>query len=323
MIGIPWIEKYRPKSMNDMVHHSDIILILKNFIKSNDSLPHLFLYGSPGTGKTSMILNCARELYGEYSTYMVLHLNASDERGVETVRKQIVQFSSTESLYYTKLKKLVILDEADCMTEDAQIALKDVLVKYNDNVRFCFIGNYQYALIPTLKSRLVKLIFTPIPFEEGKKVINKIASEENFSLSDEACKNIYEHCAGDLRKCINLLQTISLKSKNITIKDLEAVLLCDKNDRYTYYVKLLKERDNVFDVIDIITSDLQESNVHFVSFLESFSEFLVARLESESLYTFLDDCAVIIINSCHLTEYQIQMQSFIILCHKFRDNIII
>ena len=208
--NIPWVEKYRPKCLTDVVHHKDVIQLLRTFIRSKE-MPHLFFYGPPGTGKTSTILSCANEIYGKNSSTMVMHLNASDERGVEVVRKQIIQFSSTSVMFHktTHLNKLVILDEADSMSSCAQQALRDIMVIYD--TLFCFIGNYQYAFQPQLQSRVIKLLFTPIPEESAIELGKQILQKENFESSEEDIHVIYTVSKGDMRQFINLLQVVSMR----------------------------------------------------------------------------------------------------------------
>ncbi|EWM24137.1 replication factor c subunit 5, partial [Nannochloropsis gaditana] len=132
--SMPWVEKYRPTSLQDLVAHEEIISILTRLIEKNQ-LPHLLFYGPPGTGKTSTILACAKQMYGA-SKYgaMTLELNASDERGIDVVRQQIKEFAATKRLFSNGVK-LVILDEADHLTNDAQFALRRVIEKYTKNTR--------------------------------------------------------------------------------------------------------------------------------------------------------------------------------------------
>ncbi|KYB25741.1 Replication factor C subunit 2-like Protein [Tribolium castaneum] len=122
-VNLPWVEKYRPSSLDDLVSHDDIIKTIGKFIRE-DQVPHLLFYGPPGTGKTSTILACARQLYtpAQFSS-MVLELNASDDRGIGIVRGQILTFASTRTIFKSGFK-LIILDEADAMTMDAQNALR-------------------------------------------------------------------------------------------------------------------------------------------------------------------------------------------------------
>ena len=148
---LPWVEKYRPKDLNELIAHEEIISVLNKLIESN-KLPHLLFHGPPGTGKTSTIKACAKKMFGEHISSMVLELNASDDRGIDVVREQIKEFAGTKKLFSTGVK-LVILDEADAMTQDAQAALRRVIEKYTSNTRFCLICNYVNKIMPALQSR--------------------------------------------------------------------------------------------------------------------------------------------------------------------------
>src|SRR5579872_1850707 len=138
-ICLPWIEKFRPNTLDDIISHENIVIALKKFIK-NKQLPHLLFCGSPGTGKTSCIMACVKELYGkEKMKTMVLEINASEERGIDVVRTKIKDFIVTKGMFLEPddvLFKMVILDEADAMTSDAQAMLRSVIEKYTENVRF-------------------------------------------------------------------------------------------------------------------------------------------------------------------------------------------
>ena len=150
--NLTWVEKYRPGALQELISHEDIIGTIRKFLHE-DKLPHLLFYGPPGTGKTSTILACAKEIYSprEFNS-MVLELNASDDRGISVVRGQILNFASTRTIFNSGFK-LVILDEADSMTNDAQNALRRIIEKFTDNVRFCLICNYLSKIIPALQSR--------------------------------------------------------------------------------------------------------------------------------------------------------------------------
>ncbi|GMI10300.1 hypothetical protein TrRE_jg11793 [Triparma retinervis] len=154
-VALPWVEKYRPSSLTDLVAHEEIISVLTKLIES-DKLPHLLLYGPPGTGKTSTIIAMAKKMYGEKKYKgMVLELNASDERGIDVVRNQIREFAGTRQLFSSGTK-LILLDECDAMTSDAQFALRRIIEKYSTSTRFCLICNYVSKIIPALQSRCTR-----------------------------------------------------------------------------------------------------------------------------------------------------------------------
>ncbi|KAK6246237.1 hypothetical protein SCA6_009327 [Theobroma cacao] len=159
----PWVEKYRPQSLADVAAHRDIVDTIDR-LTSENRLPHLLLYGPPGTGKTSTILAVARKLYGAHYHNMILELNASDERGIDVVRQQIQDFASTQSFSFGAKSsvKLILLDEADAMTKDAQFALRRVIEKYTKNTRFALICNHVNKIIPALQSRCTRFRFAPL-----------------------------------------------------------------------------------------------------------------------------------------------------------------
>lgn len=175
--NLPWVEKYRPQALNDLISHQDILSTIQKFI-SEDRLPHLLLYGPPGTGKTSTILACAKQLYKdkEFGS-MVLELNASDDRGIDIVRGPILSFASTRTIF-KKGFKLVILDEADAMTQDAQNALRRVIEKFTENTRFCLICNYLSKIIPALQSRCTRFRFGPLTPELMVPRLEHVVEEE-------------------------------------------------------------------------------------------------------------------------------------------------
>merc|ERR1719454_2705124 len=156
---LPWVEKYRPSSLQELVAHEDIVRMIERMMNKG-MLPHMLLHGPPGTGKTSTITALARALYKEKFKAMTLELNASDARGIDVVREQIKTFVSVKQLFSTSNQpKLVILDEADNMTSAAQFALRRMIEQYAPNARFILICNYSSKIIPALQSRCTKLRF--------------------------------------------------------------------------------------------------------------------------------------------------------------------
>ena len=212
--SLPWVEKYRPKDMADLVSHEEIISTVTKLIDAGQ-LPHLLLYGPPGTGKTSTILACAHRMYGKNFLSMVLELNASDDRGIDVVREQIKEFASTRQMF-TSMPKLVLLDEADNMTNAAQFALRRVIEKYTRNARFCLICNYASKIIPALQSRCTRFRFAPLAPEQALDRVRIVAEAEAVNATPDgldACITLGE---GDMRKCLNILQSTHMAFDAVT-----------------------------------------------------------------------------------------------------------
>ena len=209
MVSLPWVEKYRPKCLDELISQDSIVDTIQRFMK-NDQLPHLLFYGPPGTGKTSTILACAKQMYTPVEfNGMVLELNASDDRGIGVIRDQIMSFASTKTIF-KKGFKLIILDEADAMTNDAQNALRRVLEKFTENVRFCIICNYLSKIIPAIQSRCTRFRFGPLQDEKMKNRLDYIIKAENVDITDDGLKALVRLAGGDMRKSLNIMQSTHL-----------------------------------------------------------------------------------------------------------------
>ena len=216
--NLPWVEKYRPAALQELISHEDIIKTIRRFI-SEEKLPHLLFYGPPGTGKTSTILACAKELYSakEFNS-MVLELNASDDRGINVVRGQILNFASTRTIFNSGFK-LVILDEADAMTQDAQNALRRIIEKFTDNVRFCLICNYLSKIIPALQSRCTRFRFGPLDPEQIMPRLVHVCEEESVEVTEDGKEALMRLSQGDMRKVLNILQSCAMAFDNKVNED--------------------------------------------------------------------------------------------------------
>lgn len=213
---IPWVEKYRPNNLDDIISQKHIVHTISSFLQKYKSLPHMIFYGPSGTGKTSTIIACINKLFGN-KRFDYLTLNASDERGVDTVRNRIKKFAETQKLFDNSNEhhKIVILDEADSMTEEAQFSLRQLLVNYTNTVRFCIICNYIHKIIPEIQSRCCNFRFIPIQNDYIKKHLINICKLEDIDYSENGLQNIIDMSNGDLRKIINILQTVYLIDKKI------------------------------------------------------------------------------------------------------------
>jgi len=202
---LPWVEKYRPSTIDEIMSHEHILNTIEHLIQAGQ-LPHLLFYGPPGTGKTTTALAVARQMSGKAWKSMTLELNASDERGIGVVRDRIKTFASTQQMF-SKGLKLVVLDEADSMTNDAQFAMRRIMEAYTKNTRFILICNYVNKIIPAIQSRCTRFRFSPLENIAIENRMRQIAEFENVNLQEEAVQTIIDLSTGDMRKCLNILQS--------------------------------------------------------------------------------------------------------------------
>ncbi|POS71805.1 replication factor C [Diaporthe helianthi] len=236
--SLPWVEKYRPATLADVSGHQDILATINKFVDSN-RLPHLLLYGPPGTGKTSTILALARRIYGvDNMRQMVLELNASDDRGIDVVREQIKTFASTKQIFTLggpgrggsgslASYKLIILDEADAMTNTAQMALRRIMEKYTANTRFCIIANYSHKLSPALLSRCTRFRFSPLKEADIRVLVDKVIEEEHVKIDSDATDALMRLSRGDMRRALNVLQACHASSTPLQPRDAPKIAEAD------------------------------------------------------------------------------------------------
>ena len=208
MNNIPWVEKYRPKSFEKIVLTPYNKAILSNILKKN-YFPNLLFYGPPGTGKTTTIINLISEyqnMYNQKHKELIIHLNASDDRGIDIIRNQINQFVNSKNLF-GKGVKFVILDEVDYMTKNAQQALKFLIQECSNNIRFCLICNYISKIDYSLQNEFVKLCFNKLPQCDILNFIKIIVEQEKINVSLNTLKIIQKTYNSDIRSMINYIQS--------------------------------------------------------------------------------------------------------------------
>ena len=205
----PWVEKYRPAHFDDIVLDDINKKILLSIIENN-YFPNLLLYGPPGTGKTTTIINLVnayQEKYHQKNKGLMIHLNASDERGIDIIRNQINGFVTSRSMFGEGMK-FVILDEVDYMTKNAQTALRYLLNNYNNivNVRFCLICNYISRIDEALQTEFVRMRFNQLPESKILCFLKKINIAENLNVDEDILVSIQRHFNSDIRSMINYMQ---------------------------------------------------------------------------------------------------------------------
>jgi len=200
-----WVEKYRPQALSEIVNQAEIIGSLESLIKDPTDMPHLLFSGSAGVGKTTTALCISRQILGEYSRDYTLELNASDERGIGMVREKVKKFSRYAGMADVPFK-IIILDEADEMTSDAQTALRRIIEDTARYCRFILIANNISKIIDPIQSRCATFKFTSIPQEDVIAHLEAIAKKEKVKIDKGGLKAIYDYSEGDLRHAINLLQ---------------------------------------------------------------------------------------------------------------------
>jgi len=216
-----WAEKYRPKSLVGIVDQKEIVDRLKSFVKARN-VPHCIFAGPPGTGKTTAALCLSRDFYGDAYREHTMELNASDERGINVVRETVKTFARVKSIGEIPFK-IMILDEADNMTSDAQQALRRTMERYTATCRFIMCANYSGKIIEPIQSRCAPFRFSYLPRKEQDEYLNQIAEKEKIKLTVDGLDAIFEVCSGDLRKAINTLQAAASLEKPIDAKSVYSI----------------------------------------------------------------------------------------------------
>lgn len=304
---LPWVEKYRPKKVDEVVYQDEVVSVLKKCLKGED-FPHLLFYGPPGTGKTSTILALAHEMFGSQFRDRVLELNSSDERGIDVIRKKVKAFSSSKVSGKladgTKCPaiKIVILDEADSMTTAAQSALRRIIEAGTETTRFCIICNYVTRIITPIASRCTKFRFKSLTNDLILKKLQDVSSSENLTVDSNAVfDEVIKVSDGDLRKAITFLQTIFrikakqkvlddksvVKSAHVTLDDVHEVSGFIPSNIFGIIIKSVMSKD--FNAVERSVSSIAFNGFSSSQFLLQLSEWI---LNSTDL-TWRQKCPVI------------------------------
>lgn len=256
-----WTEKYRPKTLDEVVGQDEIVERLKSYVRSRN-VPHLLLSGQPGVGKTACAIALSRDLFGEVWSDNFLELNASDERGIDTIREDIKEFARTVAIGAEF--KIIFLDEADSLTSDAQSALRRTMERYSSTCRFILSVNYSSKIISPIQSRCAVYRFRPLSDDAIKAMINRIAKEEGLRISDNAIDAIIYISQKDMREAINAIQSVAAVSKEIEEDDVYQVTASARPEEVTELIKtaMKGEFDNAMRILnDLINQGLSGEDI--------------------------------------------------------------
>ncbi|MCL5434398.1 MAG: replication factor C small subunit [Candidatus Marsarchaeota archaeon] len=215
---LPWTEKYRPKSLEEVIGQKQIVERLKAFVKQGN-FPNMIFAGSAGVGKTTSAIAMAKDLYNDEINTAFKELNASDARGIDVIRGEVKNFAKTISIARVPVK-IIFLDEADALTADAQHALRRTMEKFSAETRFILSANYASKIIEPIQSRCVVFRFKPLTEDDMKEYVNRIVEGEGITLEKNAMEALIYVGDGDLRKLTNVLQSAAMKSEKITEADI-------------------------------------------------------------------------------------------------------
>lgn len=283
---LPWIEKYRPTHIDSIVSHTRIIQILKGFIDKK-TLPHLLFFGPSGSGKTSTILCCIKEIYGDYVDFMTMKLNASKERGIDTVRSKIKNFVSSMNSSFLPVEqqdifKIVILDEIDSMTVEAQGMLRQTIEKYSRTTRFCLICNEIDKINVALQSRCTLFRFSPLNPVAILDRLKEICKIEKISYDKDSLNALISISNGDMRVAINMLQVIGNTQQNKKI-DVDKVYVMSGNCTPANLRKIIGILENIsknkkidfHNTVQEVNFLMMENNVTVASLLNEINTYVI------------------------------------------------
>ncbi len=279
--GIPMVEYYRPKNLEDIVLDPLNKQILTNIVETS-YFPNLLFYGPPGTGKTTTIINLInsyQEKLKNKNKDFIIHLNASDERGIDIIRNQINLFVNSKPLFKIGMK-FVILDEVDYMTKNAQQALRYLLQNYTSNVRFCLICNYISKIDEGLQNEFLRLRFNQLPPENIVDFLNKISTQEKLNLSLKTLSSIQKLYKSDIRSMINFIQS-NQNINNDTLKIID-------NDIWDILLLKINKREKIEVIGNYIQTISINYNIDKKNIVKDFLNYLIKNHAKYVSKDFLD-----------------------------------
>ena len=317
--NLPWIEKYRPQNLDDIMSQNNIVGALNKYIDKK-LFPHLLFFGPSGCGKTSTIMCCAKKLYGEYIEYMILRLNSSYDRGIDIIRTKVKNFVSKRTSIFLppeqqKIFKIVIMDEIDSMTDEAQGMLRQIIEKNSLSTRFCLICNDINKINPALQSRCAHFRFSPLKLDQIIERLNFISQQEKINIYKSAINIIAKISMGDMRIALNNLQHIALTYKDTKITknhiyDIMCYTIPDVIDNiYNLLIKLSKGKILLENCINDITNIVDDNNITINSLLDGIkNKILESNMKLDKKLYLINNLALIEIYNFSNIEYYTNIQ---------------
>jgi DNA polymerase III delta prime subunit len=312
--GIPFVELYRPKIFEDIVLDPLNKQILKNIIETS-YFPNLLFYGPPGTGKTTTIINLINAYQAKLNIKnkdLIIHLNASDERGIDIIRNQINFFVNSKPLFHTGMK-FVILDEVDYMTKNAQQALRYLLQNYTGNVRFCLICNYISKIDEGLQNEFIRLRFNQLPKDDIIHFLNHISQSEKLNISLKSLSCIQKLYKSDIRSMINFMQS---NQDIVKLQNNEPILYIIDSDVWENIIEMILKGENIEVVKDYIHKISTEYNIDKKNIINDFLNYIIrnqSKYVSKDFLNFVENLmhSQIQNNNTHIYYSLSRLSSFI------------
>ena len=312
--GIPFVELYRPKIFEDIVLDPLNKQILKNIIETS-YFPNLLFYGPPGTGKTTTIINLINAYQAKLNIKnkdLIIHLNASDERGIDIIRNQINFFVNSKPLFHTGMK-FVILDEVDYMTKNAQQALRYLLQNYTGSVRFCLICNYISKIDEGLQNEFIRLRFNQLPKDDIIHFLNHISESEKLNISLKSLSCIQKLYKSDIRSMINFMQS---NQDIVKLQNNEPILYIIDSDVWENIIEMILKRENIEVVKNYIHKISTEYKIDKKNIINDFLNYIIrnkSKYVSKDFLNFVENLmhSQIQNNNTHIYYSLSRLSSFI------------